>query len=169
MTNNRKLLCASLAVALVVALCLLVPLGCRSWRSASVPEKRPMMTRAVREELEKFQGAWAFVSLEVDGDKKPDADFKKYTVVFEGNQWIVSEGTNVAAQTTIVLDPTAKPTTIDAFPPPGKGDPMHGIYVLEGNKLTICNRGEDKGDRPTDFSTEPNSGLVLIVYERARP
>ncbi len=167
--KKRSLLVALLIVALVAALWFLLPLGSRSRRSVTVPSaSRSVTTPAAREELEKFQGAWEFVSLEVDGDRKPDADFKKYTVVFKGDQWTVSEGTNVAAQTTIVLDPTANPKSIDAFPPAGKGQPIHGIYLLAGDKLTICDRGEDNGDRPTAFGTEPNSGLVLIAYQRAQ-
>jgi len=126
------------------------------------------MTPAAREELEKFQGSWEFVSLAVDGYPKPEGDFRKYTGAFRGNQWIVSEGTNIAAQTTIALDPTADPKEIDAFPQPGKGQPLHGIYSMEGDKLTIWDRGEDNGDRPASFDEELNAGLVSIVFKRPR-
>lgn len=167
MKTKRALLVALLVLAFAAALWSLLPRSSRSQRLVNAPSAtRPAMTPAGKEELEKFQGTWEFVSLEVDGDPKPDADFKKYTAEFRGDQWIVSEGTNIAAQSTIVLDPNANPKTIDAFPPPGKGQPIHGIYLLERDKLTICDRGEDNGDRPTGFGPEPNSGLVLIVYKR---
>lgn len=163
------LLVALIIIALGGSVWFLLPLGSRSRPSAPVPTaNRPVTSPAAKEELEKFQGTWDFISLEVDGDVKPDSDFKKYTVVFQGNQWTVSEGTNIAAQTTIELNPAANPKTIDVFSAPGKGQPIHGIYVFEDDKLTICDRGEDKGERPTDFSTEPNSGLVLIVFKRPK-
>ena len=168
-TKNGAWLGALIILAFLATRWFLFPLASRNQRSVTAPSAtRLVATPAGREELEKFQGAWEFVSLEVDGDRKPDADFKKYTVVFRGDQWIVSEGTNIAAETTIVLDPTANPKSIDVFPPPGKGQPIHGIYLLEGDTLTICDRGEDNGDRPAGFGTEPNSGLVLIVYKQAQ-
>jgi len=51
--------------------------------------------------------------MEVDGDKKPAEQFNKYKVVFQGDQWTVTEGDKIAAKTTIKLDPTKKPKTID--------------------------------------------------------
>jgi hypothetical protein len=39
---------------------------------------------------------------------------------------------------------------------------------MAGDKLIIFDRGEDNEDRPTDFRAKPNSGLVMIVYQRVR-
>ncbi len=167
MTTKRTLLLGLLLVALIVACWRLLPLASRSRQPVSIPpEDRSSVILAEKEELEKFQGTWDFVSLEVNGEQKPDEDFKRYTVVFKGDQWIVFEGTNVAAQKTIQLNPAANPKCIDAYPPPGTGPTIRGIYVLEGDTLTVCDRGEDNGGRPTEFRTEPNSGLVLFVYKR---
>ncbi len=166
-SRNRTLFRILILVGLAAALWLLIPRAFRNRQVARTADAtRPVMTPAGREELEKFQGRWEFVSLAVDGDPKPEADFKKYTAMFKGDQWIVSEGTTIAAQTTIVLDPAASPKAIDAFPPPGKGVPIHGIYRLEGEKLTIYDRGEDNGERPASFDEEPNAGLVMIVFKR---
>jgi uncharacterized protein (TIGR03067 family) len=170
--KNKQTLLTSLAIVVFVALLWL--LLSRSYRGeppateppATRPVARPVPTPAGLEELKQFHGTWEFVSLEVSGDAKPDSDFKKYKVVFEDDQWLVWEGTNLAAKTSIVLDPSATPKTLDAFPPPGKGEPIHGIYRFAGDQLIICDRGESAGERPTDFTSEPNSGAVLIVYKR---
>jgi uncharacterized protein (TIGR03067 family) len=169
MRTRSAWLIVAILVAFVAGLGFLLSRAPRGQRTVATPPPRPVMTPAGREELKKFQGRWEFVSLEVDGEPKPEADFKKYTVDFKDDQWMVSEGSNIAAQCTIVLDPIADPKTIDAFPPPGKGLPIHGIYLLEGDKLTVCDRGEDNGERPTDFGPDPNPGLVRIVYRRPPP
>ena len=125
---------------------------------------------AVKKEMAKFQGTWKFASMEVEGKKKPDKDINKYTVVLKGNQWTVSEGDKTAAQATFRLDPAKKPKTIDLTQTlPDKGRLIRGIYSLEGDKLTFCDRGADKGDRPTEFATRPDSGLVLVVLKRVAP
>ncbi len=157
-------------VALLALVWLWWFLGVRSLRVEA--GRRPaarVLTAAAEKELEQFRGSWECVALEVEGQTQTDAKFERWVVRFEGDQWIVSEGTNLLAQCTIVLDPTARPRTIDAYPPPGKGLPIHGIYLLDRDQLTICDRGEDNGDRPVDFDEEPTAGLVRIVIRRPRP
>lgn len=128
--------------------------------------KRRAPTASPNEEFAKVQGTWEFVSMEVEGTKKPEEEFKKYTAVLEGDQWMVYEGTNVKAQTPFELDPRANPKTIDLFPSDGRV--LQGIYTLKDDQLTMCDRGTEKGDRPTEFGTKPDSGLVLVVLRRVK-
>lgn len=123
---------------------------------------------ATKAERVKFQGNWRFESMEVQGKRKPDTDFGKYKVVFQGDQWTVSEGDRIAARTFFRLDPTKSPKTIDIVDI-DKGRIIRGIYKLEGDALTVCDRGAEKGSRPAEFATQPDSGLVLVVLRRSKP
>jgi uncharacterized protein (TIGR03067 family) len=121
----------------------------------------------VKKEMAQFQGTWECVSVEVDGKKTP---YKGFTVVLKGDQWTVCEGGRCAAKVTFELKPTKKPKTIDLVDTDvEKKRVIRGIYSLEGDTLTVCYRESEKGDRPTEFATAPDSGLVLLVLKREKP
>ncbi len=126
---------------------------------------------ATKKEMAKFQGTWKFVSMEVNGRQSSKEEFGRFRVVFQGHKWTVDDGDKIAAQVTFKVDPTKKPKTIDltSTVDHDKGRLIRGIYTLEGDKLTVCDRGEEKGDRPTEFATKPDSGLVLVVLKRVKP
>lgn len=119
-------------------------------------------------ERAKLLGNWRFVSMEVQGEHKPDTEFSKYKVVFQDDQWTVSEDHRIAAQSFFRMDPTKTPKTIDIVDI-DKGRIIRGVYKLEGDTFTVCDRGAEKGGRPVEFATRPDSGLVLVVLARAKP
>jgi uncharacterized protein (TIGR03067 family) len=73
---------------------------------------------------------------------------------------------------TVRVDPRAKPAAIDFTHKQGvlSGKAWKGIYVLDGDTLTICDNAQnpDKG-RPTAFEAKSGSGNVLITFKRAKP
>jgi len=156
MTTKKKLLLGLAILALLVGLGVLVPLGLRGYRSST--------SSTLEDEYARLQGTWEFLSMQVDGSPKPEPEYKKFTVVFKSNVWTVLEGTNVKAETPFDLDPTSNPKTIDLYPSDGRV--LQGIYTLAGDRFTMCDRGSEKGDRPTQFATAPNSGLVLVTLRR---
>jgi uncharacterized protein (TIGR03067 family) len=124
----------------------------------------------VKKETAKLQGTWKFVSMEVEGKKKPDEEMKKFTLTVRGDQWTVefkneSEiGTAMSqAPSKFKVDPTQKPRAIDFLLPNGKV--LWGIYTLDKDGLTVC-YGQAKGGRPTAFATGPDSRLILYVLLR---
>jgi uncharacterized protein (TIGR03067 family) len=141
----------------------LLVLGVGLLLAADAPKKD-----ATKKEMAKFQGTWTFVSMEVNGKQQPSEDFNKYTVVLKDDQWTVSEGDKIAAKVTFKPDPTKKPKTIDLVDVEKKRL-IRGIYSFERDTLTVCDRGAEKGDRPTEFGTKPDSGVVLFVLKRAKP
>jgi uncharacterized protein (TIGR03067 family) len=113
-------------------------------------------------------GTWQAESYALDGKPAPADDLKKIQLVFdaEGNTKALNDGKLFIASST-KIDPTASPATIDiAFTGgEGKGGTALGIYKLEGNVLTICRSAPGK-PRPTEFSSNPGSGLTLMAYRK---
>ena len=69
---------------------------------------------------------------------------------------------------TFKVDPSKKPRAIDltVAEGPEKGKTYHGIYKLEGDTYTICRNVEPGKERPGEFVTRPDSGLMLVVWKR---
>lgn len=117
-------------------------------------------------DLEQLQGAWKMVSHLFNGE--PDEGLKDVVRIVEGDKFIIKRGEQVLRGGTMKLDPTRKPKWIDIVftEGPEKGRTRRGIYVLEGDRQTIC-YGELDKDRPTEFLSERGSGHRLVVFERA--
>lgn len=161
--NRRRIWLVVLAVAI-----LLTVVGFIKFRRApKVPPSSPALPAEVAREFKRFEGTWKFISMEVEGERKPDSEIMKYTMILSGDHWIVYDGSNRVADTSFELDPTAVPKEIDLFPSDGRR--LQGIYELQDDTFKMCDRSADKGDRPIQFATEPNSGLVLVVFKRAAP
>jgi uncharacterized protein (TIGR03067 family) len=113
-------------------------------------------------------GTWQAEVYALDGKPASADDLKKIQLVFdaEGNTKALNDGKLFIASST-KIDPTANPETIDITftGGEGKGGTALGIYKLEGNLLTICRAAPGK-PRPTEFSSNPGSGLTLMTYHK---
>ena len=67
---------------------------------------------------------------------------------------------------------SAKPTAIDFEHRQGAltGKAWKGIYVLDGDTLTICDNAANLAKaRPAAFAAKTGSGYVLITFQRTKP
>lgn len=125
-----------------------------------------------KKDLEALQGEWTLVSTEPKLEPE-----EAYKLTIKGEQWTIRAPSilgNAAAKTTIKIDPSKSPKTLDLTIRIGDRElpPRLGIYKLEGNTLTVC-QTIGKAERPTEFrSTDlaeyrsTGKGYMLTVFRR---
>src|SRR5947209_647316 len=64
-------------------------------------------------ELDKLQGEWVMVSLEMKGEKSAEEVVKRYKLTIKGDQWVVSVGDSASPGLTFKIDPSKSPKEID--------------------------------------------------------
>jgi internalin A len=113
-----------------------------------------------KKELESLQGDWIVASAEQNG--KPDETRKDAQVTIAGNQFTRATK-SLTVKGTLQLDPSKNPKALDLTyaDGPDKGTMLQGIYKLEKDTWTMC-----LAARPTEFSSKPSTGQLLIVLKR---
>lgn len=144
--------------------CILVMLAFVSLASGAV---KPNRNKSV-DELEKLQGTWTFIALEVDGAKVPEGMLGGSKLIIKGDHFTSISG-GVTYEGTIKIDTSRSPKTLDlifsAGPETGKTAP--GIYELGGDDWRIC-LSLGASSRPTEFATKQGSGHALETLKREK-
>lgn len=118
------------------------------------------------EEIEKLQGTWRIVALEVDGNKMEE-------VFFGGSKMVVAAGAFTAVSMgaayggILAIDALNDPYKIDMIFTygPHAGSRSLGIYRFEADTWVLC-LGMAGTERPENFVTQPGSGHALERLER---
>jgi uncharacterized protein (TIGR03067 family) len=121
----------------------------------------------VPEGLKKFQGSWKLKSLLVDGKMIPAEALKNTTLSIKGEKYTFTNG-DMKSGGIYKVDITKKPHTLDIviMEGPDKGKTLPAIYEFKGDGLKICL--SLKGKRPEKFASEPESGVVLESWMKAK-
>jgi uncharacterized protein (TIGR03067 family) len=125
---------------------------------------------AIKKDRKKIEGTWRVVAFEVDGKKGTEEDAKKLTVVNGADgTWSLHSEDKEMNKGTSTIDPTKKPKTIDftITEGEGKGNQHLGIYELGKKTRKLCFASPGK-ERPTEFSSTPGSGQILVTFEREK-
>lgn len=117
-------------------------------------------------DLDKLQGSWTIVTLEMDGAKMPAGAPGGSKIVVNGNKF-TTMSMGATYNGTISVDPTKKPKSFDLkfTAGPEKGNTSLGIYELDKDHWRICLTVTGK-TRPSAFATAPGSGLALETLRR---
>jgi uncharacterized protein (TIGR03067 family) len=118
-----------------------------------------------------LQGTWTATKAERDG--RSATDLVGHTLFFSGDRFeIQSKDGKSLYSGTVQVDANTKPAVIDFQHAEGglKGKTWKGIYVLDGETLTICDNAENlDAVRPSEFAAKSGSGYVLVTFNRAKP
>ena len=120
---------------------------------------------------QKLQGTWTATKAERDGNAADDVVGHRLSFTSNRFQIISKDGKPLYAGT-VRVNASAKPGAIDFEHTEEalKGKTWKGIYVLDGDTLTICDNAPnlDEG-RPISFETKSGSGYEVITFKRAAP
>jgi RNA polymerase sigma factor (sigma-70 family) len=128
-----------------------------AWLKSVASEQR----RASDSEL--LQGRWISTSWEEAGKPSQRDSAADYRIEFRDDTMTIWHRLEVACFATN-LDPTTAPRGIELR---CLGTKRHGIYRLEGDRLTLCL--DQNGDgQPRRFSTNKKDGFILIAFKREK-
>jgi|SRR5215470_3820855 len=124
-------------------------------------------TELVAQSAGTLDGTWTAVSAERNGT--PADDVKGHRLTFARNTFVIEREGKTLYKGTFKTDPAKKPAQIDFVQTEGqdKGKTWRGIYLVEGDTLRTNDNAPDiSKPRPTQFTTAPGSGYVLVVFKR---
>lgn len=122
----------------------------------------------VKSELEKLQGTWTCVGVEMDGQKLDGPWIPPITLVIKGEEYQETfEGAGEPLyKGSFKIDPGKKPKAFDSegiyF---GCGYEVVGIYEITGETLKICYDHGNK-NRPKEFKSE--HGSSFFTFEKKK-
>src|SRR3954471_10471066 len=119
-----------------------------------------------KEDRGRLQGTWTMASVVLDGMAVPEEYARTGRLDVKGDNYRVTLGVTVVS--TFKLDSARKPREIDfTFTDgPQKGQTVRGIYEFDGETYRMCRGLRPEVERPGQFASPPDSGLMLVVWKR---
>jgi uncharacterized protein (TIGR03067 family) len=120
----------------------------------------------MKTDVEKLQGTWRVVSLEIEGAEMGEAIFQGSKIILKGSAFeTISMG--AVYRGNFQVDSTATPKQLDLkfTEGPEKGNASLGIYELDEDTWKLCLTVTAK-ERPTAFATQIGSGTALETLRR---
>jgi uncharacterized protein (TIGR03067 family) len=124
---------------------------------------------AVAKDLEKLQGVWSVVSMEMDGKPLSEERRKKTRLTIRGEKFTFDTGVD-SHEGLYKIDPTKDPKQLDIVITRGaeKGKVYLVIYKFDDGKMIQAMRLDNKS-RPGEFTGKAGTGAALEIWQREKP
>ena len=144
-------------------LCLLTAIGLILAAIGRADDKQPAAKGAL-------EGDWKLASVQLNAQPLPMEKLQDARLAVRGPKYLLKLGDVRLDMTHVLLDDKKLPQEMDltVVEGPEKGKTFHAILRLEGDTLTVCRSIESGKDRPTEFVSKPDSGLLLVVWKRTK-
>jgi uncharacterized protein (TIGR03067 family) len=114
-----------------------------------------------------LEGTWKLASVQINAQPLSMEKLQEARLVVQGPKYSLALG-ETRLEMTHVLHADKQPKAMDltVAEGPEKGKVFRAIYKLEGETLTVCRNIMPGQERPTDFASKPDTGLMLGVWKR---
>ena len=112
-------------------------------------------------------GTWKLTSVAINAQSLSMEKLQEARLVVQGSKYSLVLG-DIRLEMTHILKADKQPKAMDLTiaEGPEKGNVFRAIYKLEGDKLTVCRNIKPDLERPSEFATKPDTGLMLVVWQR---
>jgi uncharacterized protein (TIGR03067 family) len=124
----------------------------------------PIVVDDAKSDQEKMQGKWKIVHCEQSGQVTTVLADVEDTI--DGAKWLRPK--RRTDEYRLKLDPAKNPKWVDLSADRLGDQTLKGIYLLDGDKLTICYAYDPDSPRPTEFKTMPGAIVYKYVLERVK-
>jgi uncharacterized protein (TIGR03067 family) len=114
-----------------------------------------------KSDKEKMQGEWKIVRCEFHGQNQDQPVGVEDTI--SGDRWLRPK--RRTAEYRLKFDTSKDPKWVDLSADRLGDQTLKGIYLLEGDKLTICYAYDPELPRPTEFKTMAGVNSYIYVLE----
>jgi uncharacterized protein (TIGR03067 family) len=126
------------------------------------------------DDLQKIQGAWRGIELEIKGDSLPPPSARSMRVRFDKDTFTIEQAGKLTVLGRYSIDPASKPKTIDltiieTVQAVNKGALVLGIYELKKDQLKLCTTKANGQDRPKKLSTKRGTPHSLFTFQKEKP
>jgi uncharacterized protein (TIGR03067 family) len=116
-----------------------------------------------------LEGAWKLTSVQLNAQSLPMEKLQDARLVVRGTKYSLTlADTRLEMTHKLLNDQHPKAMDLTIVEGSEKGKTFHAIIKLAGDTLTVCRSIQSDQERPTEFASKPDSGL-LVVWTRQKP